>query len=255
MRVDKLMRDNQIGNVTVITIANFGFKEFLLNWILHMEKHKYTKFVVFSFDQALVDYLVEKGYRNSVILVPNKWLVYNLTTNFSNYGQEAYIQMVKSKTSVWDRLLVRNHSFLYSDPDVVWLSEHIIDHIKFQYEHSFAEILFSQDLMKRTPFCNTGFFLATPTPFVKALFTTMLNHQRIRNEPQQPILGRILSATRFNDSRIDTLDILLYANGHVHFEKNLNQKMAIRPLTVHANYVVGRDAKIKKLKSLGYWLL
>ena len=59
---------------------------------------------------------------------------------------------------------------------------------------------------------------------------------------------------KFNDSRLDTLDLLLYANGAVHFNEKLNQKFNITPLMVHANYLVG-DSKKDNLKRNGYLLL
>jgi hypothetical protein len=241
--------------ITIITIANFGYREFLLNWLMHMRKQKYSKFVVFSFDQALVEFLAREGYVENVILVPSKWLVYKLTANFSKWGEETYKHIVKSKTSVCYHLLVRNHSFVFSDPDVVWLSEHVIEHIKFQHDHSFAEILFSQETLKGMIICNTGFFYATATPFVIALFSEMLYLQHYNDTAQQPIWHSILKATRFNDTRVGKLDLLLYANGLIYFNHKLNQKIQIRPLIVHATYVIGSAAKINLLKSEDYWLL
>jgi hypothetical protein len=158
IKIEDLMSANQIGSVTIITIGNFGFKDFILNWILNLKKCGYKKFVVFSFDQQLVDHLTKQGYQNNVILVPSYWLDYNLTTGFSGWGQDTYKHITKSKTNIWHNLLLRNYSFLYSDPDVAWLSAHVLDHINFQYDNSFAEVLFSQDLEDREIYCNTGFF-------------------------------------------------------------------------------------------------
>jgi hypothetical protein len=257
-KIDKFMKANQINNTTIITIGNYGFKEFIHNWILNLKKFNYDKFVVFSYDQALVDYLSEKGFPDNVILVPSKWLDHKLSANFSSWGQDSYKLLVKSKTNIWNSLLLRNYTFLFSDPDVAWISKHILDHIKFQYEHSFSEVLFSQDLMDRTPYCNTGFFYATPTPFVKALFGEMLKLQRSKehnDSVEQYILRDMLYVTKFNDTRLDTLDLMLYANGMIYFNDKLSQKLNIKPLVVHANYMVGRDSKIDSLKSKGFWYL
>jgi hypothetical protein len=256
--IDKLMNANQINNTSIITIGNYGFREFILNWILSLKKYGYNKFVIFSFDQPLVDHLTEKGYQDNVILVPSYWLDYNLTTSFSGWGDNAYKLLTKSKTNIWYNLLLRNYSFLYSDPDVVWLSSHILDHIKFQYENSFAEVLFAQDLDNREIYCNTGFFYATPTQFVKSLFTNFIEQQRLPKHNatiDQHVFQGITRINKFNDTRIDTLDFLLFANGNVHFSNNLNRKMSIPPLVVHANYLNGEKEKMSKLKSRGYWLL
>jgi hypothetical protein len=250
------MRENQIDNFTIITIANYGFREFVLNWIMSLNKHGYHKFVVFSFDQALVDYLHLLGFQDKVALVPSDWLDLKLSSDLASWEQENYKKIVKSKTNVWHSLLSRNYSFLFSDPDVVWLSTHILDHIKFQYEHSYAEVLFSQDLEPRIVYCNTGFFFAMATPFVKTLFATILDRsQKNKDSVEQFILRDLLLERRFNDSRVDTLDLLLYANGNIHFNANLNGNLRVKPFIVHANYMVGRDSKVNNLKSRGHWLL
>jgi hypothetical protein len=153
---------------------------------------------------------------------------------------------------------MQGHSFVFSDPDIVWLSKHVIDHLKFQYDHSNADILFSQDLQKRTPYCNTGFFMATPTRFVQDLFGNMLRLQHLPDKKdlyEQYILRDMVAASKFNDTRLDTLDLLLYPNGRVHFFDNLNKKMSISPLVVHPNYIMSGRAKISKLISKKYWYL
>jgi hypothetical protein len=252
------MRANQIDDFTIITIANYGFREFLLNWIINLSKHGFHKFVVFSFDQGLVDYLAEKGYQNNVVIVPRAWLDYNISTDFANFAHETYVKIVKSKTNIWLNLLTRKYSFIFSDPDVAWLSRHILDHIKFQYEHSYAEVLFSQDQQDRIIHCNTGFFYATATPFVKTLFTDLLNLQRVGKDKsyiEQFYLRDMLVRRRFNDTRIDTLDCALYGTGKSHFHDKINQNLTCTPLTVHMNYMKGRDTKMNSLKSIGYWYL
>jgi hypothetical protein len=252
------MRFNQIDDFTIITLANFGFREFVLNWIMSLKKHGYHKFVVFSFDQALVNFLQLLGFQDNVILVPRVWLDYNISSNYADWAQETYVQIVKSKTNIWLNLLSRNYSFLFSDPDVAWISSHILDHIKFQFEHSLADVLFSQDQENRIIYCNTGFFYATATPFVKGLFTDLLKFQQAGNDTgfiEQFYLRDMLVRRRFNDTRVDTLDIALYANGNSHFSDKINQKLNSTPLTLHMNYMVGRSAKMNSLKSKGYWHL
>ncbi len=49
------------------------------------------------------------------------------------------------------------------------------------------------------------------------------------------------------------LDKLLYANGMVFFQSKLNDKMAIQPLVVHANYASGFEAKKAMLVSRNMW--
>jgi hypothetical protein len=255
-QISQIMSENSINNATIVTISNYGFRNFTLNWIESLKRNEYQKFVVFSFDLLLVDFLGSKGYGKQVMLVPREWLDFNITSQVSNFKEDYYMKIMKSKTHVVYNLLVRDFTFLYSDSDVIWLSEHVLDHIQFQYKHSFADLLYSQDTSGRRIDINAGFFYATPTPYSIRIFQKVIQNQRLdtlgRFHDQQ-ILNKILMHTRFNDCRLETLDFLLFAGGKLHFTDRLNTKMNIRPLIVHATYMFSAAEKIFKLKSRKYW--
>lgn len=48
---------------------------------------------------------------------------------------------------------------LFTDSDIVWLNKNILDHIKYNREHSYAHILFQQDTNDNKIDYNTGFFM------------------------------------------------------------------------------------------------
>jgi hypothetical protein len=135
---------------------------------------------------------------------------------------------------------------------VVWLSKSTLAHLEYQYQHSYADILFARDLNKRALFYNTGFFYTRANEFVKNLFYRIIAEQNriaFKNSEYQIALDYAIRAISFNDSRVDSLDLLLYANGVVHDELKLNEKMCINPLIVDAHFLNNHEEKTKALQS------
>jgi hypothetical protein len=252
----EIMNQNKYGHMTVVTIANFGYRELVQNWILSLKRNGFKKFVVFCFDQELLDYLKDLGHEKNAVLVPQEWLDYNLISTNTHFQEPDYINLVKSKTNVWVHLIYLNQSFVHSDPDVVWLSNTTLEYLEFQYYRSCADILFSQDLGKRVIVYNTGFFYIRATQFVKDFFFQVAYQQkRSPFNTDQAAVNSVLIEMKFNDCRVDSLDLLLYANGEVHFTMRLNEKMNITPLIVHTNHVLTCEQKIDALKSANLWFI
>jgi hypothetical protein len=250
----EVMNRNKLDSVNMVTVSNYGFRNFTLNWIISLKRHGYSKFVVFSFDHQLIEFLAKKGYRKQVVLVPPEWLDYNISANMSGYMQGDYINLCKSKVNIVYGLLTRNYSVLYSDTDVVFLSPHVLTHILFQYANSFAELLYMQDTEGRTKVHNGGFFWATPTRFVIRLLQRLIEAQRLdKAMHDQGIMQYMLGGSSFNDSRVDTLDSMLYVNGKDHFNLKLNDKFSIAPLVVHVTYTLYPEEKMSKLRDRNYW--
>jgi hypothetical protein len=253
-RISQIMNHNKIDNINIISISNYGFRNFTLNWIISLKRHGYSKFVVFSFDQKLIDLLSQKGYRKQVVLIPREWIDYPISSDMQSYMRGDYVNIVKSKINVVYNLLIRKHAVIHSDTDVVWLNGHVIDHIKLQYENSFAEALFSQDTNGRDRIHNTGFYFASPTDSVIRLLQRLILTQRSDlGGNDQTIFNALLRQSAFNDSRVDTLDAVLYMDGRDHFKVKINQKVGVDSIIAHATYTNGPDEKVDMFKSKGYW--
>jgi hypothetical protein len=253
----ELMTKNKVGQANIISIANNGFRHFTLNWIMSLKRNGYDKFLVFCFDKPLVRFLGDQGYKENAILIPRNWLDYDLSEEAINCGEKEFNQMTQSKVNVWYHLLMRNFTILFSDPDIVWLSPHILAHIEYNVGHSFAEITFSQDQMDNVLYFNTGFIYAKPTKFVTSLLKNLREEQLANTtKMQQFVLHDMLMKNGFDDKRIETLDPILYASGYIFFDLfNGTGGMGFRPLIVHANYMLGKDTKIQKLKQHNFWYL
>jgi hypothetical protein len=257
-QIAELMNNNKINGVNIVTVADIAFKHFVLNWIISLNQNNYMRFVVFSFDTFLIKFLARHGFENHAVLVPREWLDYDVvsddhTTRLDNTD---YKQIVKSKTNIVYHLLARNHTVLFSDPDTVFLSEHVLNHVTYQHEHTFAEVLFSQEPIHRRIELNTGFLFAAPTHFSIRFFDALVRAQRLDSQEyltQQGVLRKLLGEEM--DPRIGKLDLVLYASGPLHFYDKLNDKLNITPLVVHANNLKNSAIKVNKLKSRNYWLV
>jgi hypothetical protein len=246
-------RKDGIGGVVIVTISNYGFREFVVNWIHSLKKNKFSKFVVFCYDETLLIYLKNKGYESHIALVPRSWVDHDLSTGFQKFGNVKYTQIVQSKTNVWYELLKRGHTYIFSDPDVVFLSEHVVKHVMFDFANSFAHVMFSREPALYLRLYNTGFFVARPTQFVKELFMSMIEKIRANNAMEQHVLNDLMGKSNFNDQRVGGLDLLLYSSGNLYFKRELNDRWGIKPLVVHATYFSGRSAKIGAFKSKNLW--
>ena len=212
---------------------------------------------MFCYDQELYKFLSDKGYTSNLAVVPSNWLDLKVSKLNFDYGTKEYNQITQAKSQIWYQLLKLNCNILFSDPDVVWLNKNILEHIKYIYKYSTADVLFSMDQIDnvKTNHYNTGLFFAKSTAFSINLFLNLVNKQRKRPKKSidQHVLRKILQRKKFKESRIIGLDPILFASGNVFLKEKLNKKFNLTPYTFHANYIIGMDQKIMALKQNNFW--
>jgi hypothetical protein len=269
----QLMNKNKFNSKTIVSIASFHDRFLVQNWILSLKRIRLDKFVVICGDSQMLSFINDIGYENSTVLVPHEWLLHPTEINNCDTWDQKFAE---SKASIWYHLLALNQSFIHSDPDTVWINNRIHIHLDNKLKRSYANILFALDSTSRILSYNTGFFCANATLFVKDLFARVLDEQKRtmqnlnRSKPQnsdfsdfniiasndiKTALNRVLLATKYNDSRTDSLDPLIYPNGMVFFSMKLNHNMKIRPLIVHANHLSSYEGKVNALKSADLWFV
>jgi hypothetical protein len=252
----EITKQNTVNDLLIVSISNYGFKNLTLNWITNLYKLGFNKFVVFCFDQELYEFLSEKGYKNNLAIVPSNWLDFKVSKSFLNWGSKDYNQITQAKPQIWYQLLKLKLNIFFSDPDVVWLNEHIIDHLKFIYEYSTADLLFSLDNNRKSVTYNTGLFTAKCTPYSIDLFLNLINEQRKNpSYSNQKVFKIITKKMKSSDNKIIALDPILFASGKVFLKLKLNKKYNLNPYTFHANYLIGMQAKINALKANNYWFI
>ncbi len=247
------LNDQKINNAVIVTTANYGYKDLVLNWIVSLLRTKHSKFVVFCLDSDLLVFLAERGYTKHLVLMPDEWLDMRVTTDAYTTGAE-FLGIVQTKAVIWHRLAKLGFSFLFSDSDVVFLSEHVLANVQFSVNNSFAQVMFAlARVMHRQKRYNTGFFYAMPTEFVTALFGEL--RVRCKQTTNQLALHPLLFTGMFNDKRhlVDNLDRFLYPSWNLFYERRMESLLHhVQPLTVHAS---GPIEKMRLLQSVGMWFL
>jgi hypothetical protein len=245
--ISYIMEQNKYKSVTIVSIAHFGLKDVVQNWIMNLRRYRFNKFVVVCCDQQLFDHLRNQGYGKNVVLAPNEWLELNQTMSYTQWQGNERNTFFEIKVKIWYHLICLEQHFVYSDPDVVWMSSSTLAHLEHQYKYSYADIMLSLDLTNRALFYNTGFFYARATPFVKTLLFRVINEQKINvvDKDDQIALNNVIKAIYFNDSRVESLDPLLYAGGVTYFSLKINQKMNINPLISLTNNFMRDNRNVK----------
>jgi hypothetical protein len=71
---NSIIPGNKINGTVIVANSNYAFRTLTLNWIASLRRNNYDKFVVFSFDSQLAEFLAERGFQDNVAVVPAHWL-------------------------------------------------------------------------------------------------------------------------------------------------------------------------------------
>ncbi len=254
-RVIEIMDKNKIDDSVIITHINYGFIEILMNLIASLLFNNYTKFVVFCMDEKSFNYLKNKGFESNIVMIPIDWTGIRLSSNFEAFGKLGYNRINNYKPRLFYELLSRGYKILFTDSDTVWLNKNVLNHIKFNLDHSYADILFQQDTNDNKIEYNFGFFYASPTPFSKELLLYLEKNLNKDTDIDQFVFNKLLDRIKHNDNRMGGLDHILYASGQSFFHEKIHNKLQIMPYVVHATYMVGKETKINSFKSRNLWFI
>jgi hypothetical protein len=247
------MTNNQINGATIITTANYAYRNMTLNFIVSLLRTNHTKFLIFCLDEDFLIFLAERGYKDHVVLMPKRWVGVEIDKDlFSENRQGQFDKIMQSRAMLWYQVALRNHRFLFCDLDIVFLSPHVMENVQFNKQFSYAELFISVGKPKRNTIHNTGFLYAVPTDFTKEFFKNVTIEAK--NMTDQLALNKIIHGWPHPDHRIVTLDKFLYASGNLHFLDRMSLKHEIKPLMVHAS-VTPSMMKFKYFKEDGYWYL
>ncbi|KAI8889036.1 glycosyltransferase family 77 protein [Backusella circina FSU 941] len=244
--------------ILLTAVVNSGMLDYTFNWIESLKKTNQDDcFLVFAIDEGVSETLTERGYGGQVTLIPEDWFHVPLSSDFSRWKTNAYRPITHAKTLIVERLLYLDITVWFSDVDIVLLDEHVRDVMLFQMnERPNTDMIFSQEVDQRT--VNSGFYMMRPTYQSKQLMhyiiseqdkTTLFTQQKIMNGVLRSMFGRDLQKSPYR-----LLDMLLFPNGKYYFRLDLPYKLGIKPMMVHANYIVG-DKKRESLKAKDLWYI
>ena len=146
----EVLNENKQDGVVIVSISNIAFANLTLNWILSLERTKHEKYVVLSFDTELIDFLTNKGYGEHVVLIPRSWYRNDVGKDRGDFGTKTYREVGDAKSNICFKLLALNQEFIYSDVDLVWMHERVIDYAKIVQLSNRAHLVYSQEYYKNS---------------------------------------------------------------------------------------------------------
>jgi hypothetical protein len=247
-----------VNRVLLTAVVNSGMLDYTMNWIESLKRtDQDDKFLVFAIDQGVVDHLVSVGYGDQVTLIPDAWFHVRLASDFAKWQSTDYRPITHAKSLVVERLLYLNVTVWFTDVDIVFLSPFIRQTMLVELSQKpNTQMLFSQEVDLRT--VNSGFYMMKPTNLTKQLMRIVVTEQ---DKPdaltQQKVMNTVLREIFHRDltkGPYRLLNLLLFPNGNFYFRMDLPMKLGIKPLMVHANYLIG-DRKKESLQAAGLWYI
>ena len=157
------------------------------------------------------------------------------------------------------------YGFLYSDVDVVFL-ENPLDHVNTTLDMQFAsdyriapaaEISRVGSSHNHLGYLCTGIFFGRGEVASDVLRAAVEFGERPFNtgRDDQLAVNAVLADTDLlpRRARIGTFDGLSFSNGYTFFHRHVPQRLSIEPVAVHANYIIGKDAKRQQMMLHGLW--
>ncbi|KAI9025197.1 nucleotide-diphospho-sugar transferase, partial [Phycomyces nitens] len=245
------------NNILLTAVANNGMADYTLNWIESLKRCKLDdKYLVFAIDQALVDTMTQKGYGDHVVMIPEDWFHQKLDAKFAKWQDKSYTPITHSKTLVVERLLYMDITVWFSDVDIVFMSPEIYNYLTFKLaSRKSTEALYSQETEQHI--INSGFYVMRPTDLNKKVLHDSIVIQDHRPEvTQQGAINMVLDEINlsYHTSPIALLDLALFPQGRLYFERNVPVKYGFQPMIVHANYRIGEEKK-KSLQDAKLWYI
>ncbi|KAI7851784.1 nucleotide-diphospho-sugar transferase-domain-containing protein [Circinella umbellata] len=256
--INNNIRKEKKDKILLTAVVNAGMADYTLNWIESLKlTQQQDNFLVFAIDKELYDILIEHGYSDHVVQIPEDWFHQKLSSDFAKWLDKSYTPITHAKTLVVERLLYAGITVWFSDVDIVFTNSKIYDYLvmKLNSRKSLTEFLTTQETEQKI--INSGFYIMRPTDTNKRILSDSIIIQD--NEPkvtQQRAMNRVIDEMNlsYQTSPVALLDLALFPHGRLYFERAQSTKYAIEPMMVHANYRVGEEKK-KSLQGANLWYL
>ncbi|CEP16291.1 hypothetical protein [Parasitella parasitica] len=256
--LDKLLLNKHSENTVIITIAGYGMRHELYNWIHYMQTAKEKKFVVFCTDAKLYMHLIVAGHEERAALIPEDWFVSSpdlfRDTTLSMLDDDPRLSHVK--TWVLQRLVYSPVNALMLDVNQFMMHRRTREYIQTLLRiRGDTQIIATQDgLDQRT--INTGLLLirSNAQAAKRILANTIQIQEKQPSLNQQAAFNKALNQMELHVKTGMTvlLDIIHFPNGLNYFEHNLPESKGIKPYIIHANHKFGQDRR-DLLKENDFW--
>ncbi|XP_078446080.1 arabinosyltransferase XEG113-like [Wolffia australiana] len=253
----ELVKHRVKDNIIVVTFGNYGFMDFILNWVKHLTDLNVTNLLVGAMDVKLLEALYWKG-------VP----VYDMGSQMIiadvGWGSAEFNKMGREKVLLINSFLPFGYELLVCDTDTVWLKN------PFSYLARFpeADILSSTDSLVPTVTddsledwellvrgaLNIGIFHWRPTnstmKMAKKWKDLLLSDDKIwdQNGFNNLIYEVYGPSVEGNNGLVHAFDgklklgilpVSIFCSGHTYFVQALHEQLRLQPYSVHTSFELG----------------
>ena len=239
----RLAKSRRIDCWDIMVTVTVGMDEMFVNWL-----HWYDSlgcchrlFVCTPDDEVEAKYRTVN--RSDIVFVKEEVLFRSVKQTSVAYGTPEYKALMSHRPRSIMTLMRRFNisKLLFADIDSVWLG----DPVEF-FLPGYDLIASVDGFSGQAPFICGGFVAYISTPKTWELLQAWNKELQVTPQHNQPMLNSLVRRLRV---RVLALPSLHFPSGKMFFERN-TRKYAV---VVHANFMVGRERKVKALKEAGLW--
>ncbi len=250
--------------IKYLTIFNTGYTEFTINNILNylkvFEQGK-SQLILTAIDEPAYNLIeaslqdIAKDYDISGIILKKDFMY---LTGFANFNTTAFIDIMHKKINVVLTEVERGGIVHFFDGDVAFFidpTKHIIEALQDN------DIVFQQDApythhhnQYHNYVCAGNFSVKSndnSITFLKAIVARLNPSQNDQEVLYSYLNGCVSNIKEYVQCKLDAYDQELFQNGFDAFQHDWYLKTD--KISIHANHMIGRDAKIGALKKANTW--
>ncbi|KAK8812346.1 hypothetical protein WA158_007580 [Blastocystis sp. Blastoise] len=241
------IRKNALNNEIVITFITPEYIEmFLMFYYKSIIPHDIKNFLVFVSDQNLYRTLKSESIPCTLITQYKSYNKKNI-----QYGTQGFIDIVNMKTLCILYVLEQGYNVLFTDVDIIFL-----DNPLYYFNHTY-DINAQMEGYYEIKEINSGFMYIHSNMHTLACFYNAFSLYLTQNIRQQTAVNDAVFNLIPNSLSLNELDIYRFPMGNDFFVEGNHVFLDDSPcetcIIVHNNWIKGIDAKIYRLKEIGYY--
>ncbi|GAB4813810.1 hypothetical protein N2152v2_000856 [Parachlorella kessleri] len=266
----ELVSEVSEDNTVLVTWANFHYKDFVMNWVEHVQATGCKSFLVGAMDDDLLQALLDAN-------VPAFAMSSGLTTKDFGWGSTSFHKMGREKINLIYTFTQMGYTILVSDVDTVWVR----NPIPYMAQYPEADLLTSSDHLSNThsdeglelwpeagSAANIGIMLFRPSghDFAKEWLRLLESDDKIWDQNAFNDIfrkGAFGKQERREDRlflgwdgrvRMGILPIALFCSGHTFYVQDMPGRLGLKPYVVHGTFQFsGTPGKRNRMRERLLW--
>jgi hypothetical protein len=224
-----------MNNIKFITLTNTGYVNYTLNCLKSLEKIGCpVSLEIYCVGKEGHKILTDKGYNSNLIEKED-------ISNFQTFKNNNWANITFQKFPIIYKNLLENDYVIFTDGDIIFEFNNIIDYLKTQIGDN--DLLIQNDRMLDTDHSNlcTGFMFIKSNEKTKRLFNpdNITNFENNSKWDDQAYINSVKSQLKYK-----LLPLVLFPNGAYYYKFHFK----IRPMMIHFNWVIGDQKRAKMIK-------